>query len=157
VQTTGFGGTISAGEGISPVSVGVSADRSKEVSFVRDFQCDVIGEPWTSDEAYDQGCEVDNSVTWYVKEHKLLKAGIPRELRTVIIIGRSQKVVLAKVKAKVKTSWGISMLGSLFTQARPLLIGEGATFGEALGNDDFGALSTEQLDVFVGLDRPFVA
>jgi hypothetical protein len=81
-------------------------------------------------------------------------AGIPRELRAVVVVARVQKVVLAKVKAKVKTGWGLSLLGSLFPEERPLPIRDGVAFGETPALSDFGALSAEQLNKFVGLDRP---
>lgn len=154
VKTTSFGASLSAGDGISPVTAGLSAERGTEISFTQDFRCEVVGEPWTSDEAYDTGCELDNAVTWYVKENQVKPAGIPRELRAVVVVARSQKVVLAKVKAKVKTGWGLSLLGSLFPDERPLLIGDGVVFGETPALSDFGALSAEQLNKFVGLDRP---
>ncbi|KAH8903128.1 hypothetical protein BR93DRAFT_931561 [Coniochaeta sp. PMI_546] len=80
-KNTRYGVSASVGAGISPVSVDIGADRGTEIAYVQEFRCDVIGEPWTSDEAYSKDCEVDNAVTWHMNEHKLLKKGIPRELR----------------------------------------------------------------------------
>lgn len=141
----------------APIGAQVSAERASQVSYTQEFRCDVIGEPWTSDEAYNADCEVDNAVTWHLNEHKLLKEGIPRGLRAVLVVGRSQPSVQAKVTAKVKTNWGLSLSGSLFSQARPLLIEDSVAFGTQPLSDKFDLLTTEQLDAFVWLDRPFVS
>jgi len=138
-----------------PASLDLTAERGAKVAYVQEFGCDVVGEPWTSDDAYGRGCEVDNAVTWHVNEHELQKKGIPRELRAVIVVGRSQATVCARVKARVKTSWGLALFGSPFSQARPLVIAESAVFGRQPGSCDFGGLGEEELAAFVGLDRPF--
>lgn len=138
-----------------PVSAGISVDRGAEIAYAQDFRCEVIGEPWTSDEAYDEGCDVDNAVTWYLNEHKLRKEGIPRELRTVVVVGRGQSTIRAKIKAKVKTNWGLSLFGSLWPQTGPLVIRDSVVFGDQPPVGDFKKLSKEQLGAFVGLDRPF--
>ena len=155
-NSSALGATASllAGQSVSPVGLAINAERASEISFDQTFGCHVTGEPWTSDEAYDQGSEVDNSVTWHLHEHKLHKRGISRELRVVLVVGRSQKLVMAKVKAKVKTGWGLSLFGSLFSQGRPLIIGEGTEFGTSPGVDSFDDLSEEQLGDFVGVEAP---
>jgi hypothetical protein len=155
-KDTSYDLSVSVTAGPAPVSVGWTANRGREMAYVQEFRCDVIGEPWTSDEAYSKGCEVDNAVTWYLDEHKLRKEGIPREVRTVVVVGRSQSTVRAKVKAKVKTNWGLSLFGSLFSQTRPLIIGNSVAFGDQPPLNEFEKLSKEQLNAFVGLDRPFV-
>jgi hypothetical protein len=139
----------------APVSGSIFRDQGVEITYARDYRCEVIGEPWTSDEAYDEGCDVDNAVTWHLNEHKLRKEGIPKELRTAVIIGRNQSVIHAKIKAKVKTNWGLSLFGSLWPQAGPLVIRDSVAFGDYSFGDDFESLSREQLGTFVGLDRPF--
>jgi hypothetical protein len=151
-KDTGYDLSVSVTAGPAPVSVGWTANRGREMAYVQEFRCDVIGEPWTSDEAYSKGCEVDNAVTWYLDEHKLRKEGIPREVRTVVVVGRSQSTV----RAKVKTNWGLSLFGSLFSQTRPLIIGNSVAFGDQPPLNEFEKLSKEQLNAFVGLDRPFV-
>lgn len=155
-KDTRTGVSTSLGAGLAPVTVDVTADRGTEIAYVQEFRCDVIGEPWTSDEAYSKGCDADNAVTWYLNEHKLRKEGIPRELRTVLVISRSQSTVRAKVKAKVKTNWGLTLFGSLFSQTTPLLIGDSVAFGNQPPLVEFEKLSEEQLYAYVGLDRPFV-
>ena len=153
-KDTRYSVTTSFGASPAPVGLDITAERGAKVAYVQEFRCNVVGEPWTSDEAYSEGCEVDNAVTWYLTEHKLRKEGIPRELRTVVVVGRRQSAIRAKVKAKVKTNWGLSLFGSLFSQARPLVLGDSVVFGRQPPLLDFGKLSKEQLDAFVGLDRP---
>ena len=153
-KDTRYSVTTTFGASPVPVSLDVTAERGAKVAYVQEFRCNVVGEPWTSDEAYSEGCEVDNAVTWYLTEHKLRKEGIPRELRTVVVVGRRQSAIRAKVKAKVKTNWGLSLFGSLFSHARPLVIGDSVVFGVQPPLLDFGKLSKEQLGAFVGLDRP---
>ncbi len=152
-KDTRYSITTSSSAAPIPVSLGISGERGAKTSYVQEFRCDVVGEPWTSDEAYSKGCEVDNAVTWYLNEHKLRKEGIPRELRTVVVVGRSQPAIRARVKAKVKTDWGLSLFGSLFSQARPLVVRETVVFGDQPPVGDFAELSKEQLGAFVGLGR----
>ncbi|KAK1826646.1 hypothetical protein QBC39DRAFT_386550 [Podospora conica] len=159
-RTTAVGASASVGDasGVVPLGVGLSAQNSTEVSFTADFGCEAVGEPWTSDEAYDAGCEGDNAVTWYVKENEVRPAGIPRELRAVVVVERGDgeeegRVLLARVKAKVRTGWGMSLLGKLFPGERPLVIGEGVEFGEPPAGRDFEALSAEELGRFAGFGR----
>ena len=139
----------------APVSGSISWEQGVGITYPQTYRCEVIGEPWTSDEAYDEGYDVDNAVTWHLNEHKLHKGGIPKELRTVVVIGRKQSIIRAKIKAKVKTNWGLSLFGSLWPQAGPLVIRDSVAFGDYSFDNDFESLSKEQLSTFVGLDRPF--
>lgn len=153
-RDTRHGVSVSIDASPVPVSVDFTADRGTKVAYVQDFGCDVDGHHWTSDDAESQGYEVDNAVTWYLNEHKLRKEGIPKELRTVVVVGRSQPAIRAEIKARVKTSWDLRLFGFPFPQARPLVISESVVFGHQPPTLEFEKLSDDGLAAFVGLLSP---
>jgi hypothetical protein len=75
----------------------------------------------------------------------------------VVVVGRNYPAIHARIKAKVKTNWGLSLFGSPWPQTGPLVIQDTEAFGnhQVDLDQDFKTLSKEQLGAFVGLDRPF--
>lgn len=111
--------------------------------------CDIDGGPWTSDEADSQGLKVDNAVTWDIDEHK---EGIPRRLRTVAVVCRTQSTIRARIKVRAKTNWGLPLFGSLWQDATPLVIKDSVEFGDQPPPvAEFSQLSSEQLGAYVGI------
>lgn len=134
----------------SPVQIGVEVPMTRSTTVARDFQMKIIGEPWASDE----DAEDDDMVIWRVDENYAQADGIPRDLKTAVLVQHTGEVFQATVHIKVRTRMGVSLFGWPWSKPTPLIVSDKSSFGDDILPDNFGTLEEQhwlQLTEFQGL------
>jgi len=134
----------------SPVQVGIEVPMSRSTTVARDFQLKIIGEPWASDE----DAEDDDMVIWRVDENYAQADGIPRDLKTAVLVQHTGDVFQATVHIKVRTRMGMSLFGWPWSKPTPLVVSNKSSFGNGVLPENFAALEEQhwlQLTEFPGL------
>lgn len=134
----------------APVQVGIEVPMSRSTTVARDFQLKIIGEPWASDE----DAEDDDMVIWRVDENYAQADGIPRDMRTAVLVQHTGDVFQATVHIKVRTRIGMSLFGWPWSKPTPLVVSNKSSFGDGILPGDFSALEEShwlQLTEFPGL------
>lgn len=134
----------------SPVQIGVEVPMTRSTTVARDFQMKIIGEPWATDE----DAEDDDMVIWRVDENYAQADGIPRDLKTAVLVQHTGEVFQATVHIKVRTRMGVSLFGWPWSKPTPLIVSDKSSFGDDILPDNFGTLEEQhwlQLTEFQGL------
>lgn len=134
----------------SPVQIGVEIPMTRSTTVARDFQMKIIGEPWASDE----DAEDDDMVIWRVDENYAQADGIPRDLKTAVLVQHTGEVFQATVHIKVRTRMGVSLFGWPWSKPTPLIVSDKSSFGDDILPDNFSTLEEQhwlQLTEFQGL------
>jgi hypothetical protein len=134
----------------SPVQVGVEIPMTRSTTVPRDFQMKIIGEPWASDE----DAEDDDMVIWRVDENYAQADGIPRDVKTAVLVQHTGDVFQATVHIKVRTRMGMSLFGWPWSKPTPLIVSDKSSFGSVVVPENFSALEEHhwlQLTEFPGL------
>lgn len=138
-----------------PLSAGLETAVAHDITSPKEFRTEVIGEPWTSDEADEQDVEEDDSVHWRLVEHKAQGDGIPRELQCAVIVQRDAAAFEATVQIKVKTSSGLALFGWPWPRPRPLVFREQVSFGAGPEVTRFDEIQEQGWLDMIGVDRPY--
>ncbi|EKG13626.1 hypothetical protein MPH_09235 [Macrophomina phaseolina MS6] len=155
--TTSRSTTASASVNAAPVpaSAGVEFSVTHVKSSPAEYRTEVIGEPWTSDEADEQDVEEDDSVHWRMVEHKQQADGIPRALQCAVIVQSEDAAFEATVQVKVKTSSGLALFAWPWSRPRPLVFRKQVSFGAGPEVTRFDEIPEQAWLDMIGVDRPY--